>query len=238
MLEIQGVADGFKIVRAANSVTRKAVEITALLRGVQEPALSGFPATGLGNQLLQVAKLISLRNVLGIRRQIFFCSLGGFDTHNNQVNAADAALGTHAGLLTQAGDAIKAFYDATVALGIEGAVTTFTMSDFSRTGKANGSTGSDHAWGSHQIVVGGAVRGGDLYGERGPNGTVFPTLAPGGPDDTDSGANARGRWIPTTSVDQFGATLAVWFGVPAADLPGVFPNLPNFGAATNLGFMT
>lgn len=237
MLNIQRLDDGFNVVRSANQITSKAVEITALLRSVQEPVLSGFPATGLGNQLLQVAKLISLRNELGIRRQIFFCSLGGFDTHNNQVNGADATLGTHAGLLAQAGDAIKAFYDATVALGIDGQVTTFTMSDFSRTGKANGGVGSDHAWGSHQIVAGGAVRGGDLYGERGPNNTVFPTLVAGGPDDTDSGTNAGGRWIPTTAVDQFGATLATWFGVPSADLTGVFPNLPNFGVANNLGFM-
>lgn len=237
MLNLQGVDDGFTVVRSANQITRKAVEITALLRTVQEPILSGFPASGLGNQLLQVAKLISLRNDLGIRRQIFFCSLGGFDTHNNQVNGADATLGTHAGLLAQVGHGIKAFFDATVALGIEGQVTTFTMSDFSRTGKANGGVGSDHAWGSHQFVGGGAVRGGDLYGERGPNNTIFPTLAAGGPDDTDSGSNARGRWIPTTAVDQFGATLATWFGVPSADLVGVFPNLPNFGSATNLGFM-
>jgi uncharacterized protein (DUF1501 family) len=238
MLNIQGIDGGFKIVSSANGITSKAVQITSLLRGVQEPVLSGFPATGLGNQLLQIAKLISLRNTLGIRRQIFFCSLGGFDTHNNQVNGADATLGTHAGLLAQVGDAIKAFYDATVTLGVDSQVTTFTMSDFSRTGKANGGVGSDHAWGSHQIVAGGAVRGGDLFGERGPNNTVFPTLVPGGPDDTDSGINARGRWIPTTAVDQFGATLAAWFGVPSADLAGVFPNLPNFGSATNLGFMS
>jgi uncharacterized protein (DUF1501 family) len=238
MLNIQGIDDGFTVVRSANQITNKAVQITALLRSVTEPTLTGFPATGLGNQLLQIAKLISLRNTLGIKRQIFFCSLGGFDTHNNQVNGADATLGTHAGLLAQVGDAIKAFYDATVALGVDSQVTTFTMSDFSRTGKANGGVGSDHAWGSHQIVAGGAVRGGDLFGERGPNNTVFPTLVAGGPDDTDSGTNARGRWIPTTAVDQFGATLATWFGVPSADLGGVFPNLGNFGSASNLGFMS
>ncbi|MBM4298854.1 MAG: DUF1501 domain-containing protein [Deltaproteobacteria bacterium] len=236
MLNLQAIDDGFTLVRATNRITKKAVEITTLLRNIQEPVIGGFPASGLGNQLLQAAKLISLRNTLGIKRQIFFCSLGGFDTHNGQVNGADATQGAHAGLLLQVSDAMKAFYDATAAMGVANQVTTFSMSDFSRTGKANGGVGSDHAWGSHMIVAGGAVRGGDFYGNRGPNNTVFPTLSAGGPDDTDSGGNARGRWIPTTSIEQLGATLATWFGVPAADLNAVFPNLPNF-SVKNLGFM-
>ena len=237
MLGLQAIDDGFTLVRAANRIDTKAVEITALLRSITEPTLpTAFPATGLGNQLQQVAKLISLRDAWGIKRQIFFCSLGGFDTHNGQVNGADSTQGTHANLLAQLSGAIKAFHDATAAMGVDGQVTSFTMSDFSRTGKANGGVGSDHAWGSHVIVAGGAVKGGDLYGVPGSNGTVFPTLVAGGNDDTDSGTNARGRWIPTTSIEQVGATLATWLGVPNADLNGVFPNLANF-SVKNLGFL-
>ena len=237
LLGLQAIDEGFTLVRAANRIHSKAVDITALLRSVTEPTLpTVFPATGLANQLQQVAKLISLRDFLGIKRQIFFCSLGGFDTHNGQVNGADATLGTHAGLLAQVSGAMKAFHDATAAMGVNGQVTSFTMSDFSRTGKANGGIGSDHAWGSHVIIAGGAVKGGDLYGVPGSNNTVFPTLVAGGNDDTDSGSNARGRWIPTTAIEQVGATLAAWLGVPNADLAGVFPNLANFNVK-NLGFM-
>jgi uncharacterized protein (DUF1501 family) len=206
-----------------------------------DPVVAPFPLnprTTLGNQLEQVAKLISVRTALGMNRQIFFCSLGGFDTHTAQVTSATSpTTGTHANLLKQVGDAMKAFYEATVNLGVESQVVTFTLSDFARTFVPNGTLGTDHAWGSHQFVVGGAVRGGDFYGVPGSNGTVFPTLAANGPDDTDQGGSARGRWIPTTAVDQYGATLASWFGVTAADLPAVFPNIGRFGQ-TNLGFVT
>ena len=239
LVNLLGIDDGFTIVRAANRVTGKAIQITEVLRGVGNPAVPPFPPatrTSLSNQLEQVAKIISIRGTLGINRQIFFCSIGGFDTHNNQVNGGDATLGTHAGLLTQLGDALKMFYDATVQMGVANNVVTCTMSDFSRTFKPNGSLGSDHAWGSHQFVVGGAVIGGDIYGVPGPNGKAFPALSPAGPDDTDSGSNARGRWIPTTSIDQYGATLAKWLGVSNTDLPAVFPGIGNFGPA-DLGFL-
>ncbi len=239
LLDLLSMDDGFALVRGANRITGQGVQITSILRTVGDPVVAPFPlspSTAVSNQLEQVAKLISLRDVLGVKRQIFFCSLGGFDTHNGQVNGADATQGTHAGLLAQLNGAISAFYDSTVAMGVENQVATFTLSDFSRTFQPNGNVGSDHAWGSHQIIVGGAVRGNDLYGVPGPNNTVFPTLAPNGPDDTDSGGNARGRWIPTTSVDQFGATLASWLGVSNADMPAVFPNIGNFGTST-LGFM-
>ncbi len=108
-------------------------------------------------------------------------------------------------------------------------VTTFTLSDFARTFVPNGNTGTDHAWGGHHFVMGGSVKGGDFYGR-------YPVLAPNGPDDTDSGSGARGRWIPTTSVDQYAATLASWYGLGAADMAAVFPNLGRF-ETTNLGFV-
>ena len=229
------------LIRGASRVSGEALAVETALRTAGDPIIPPFPLsprTGLGNQLKQIAKVISLRNVLGMRRQIFFCSLGGLDTHSGQVTGGAPATGAHANLLAQLSGAMKAFYDATVTMGVSSQVTTFTSSDFARTFVPNGTLGTDHAWGAHQFVMGGAVRGGDFYGVAGPNGTVFPTLAPNGPDDTDQqGASARGRWIPTTAVDQYGATLASWFGVSNADLAAVFPNIGRFNSA-NLGFMT
>jgi uncharacterized protein (DUF1501 family) len=192
------------------------------------PLTTAFPNTSLGNQLKQAAKLMALSGPLGLTRQIFFCSLGGFDTHSSQ----GVTGGTQPDLLAIVSDAMGALHDATVELGIASQVTTFTLSDFSRTLKPAGTAaavGSDHAWGSHHFVMGGAVAGGDFYG-------TFPTLAPNGPDDADSGTGARGRWIPTIAVDQYAATLAQWFGVSSGDLPMVLPNIGRF-STPNLGFM-
>ena len=227
------------LVRGASRVTGEALTMERALRLTGDPAVPPFPLnprTSLGNQLEQIAKLISVRNELGMNRQIFFCSLGGFDTHSAQVVNGSTVTGTHRDLLLQVSNAMKAFYDATVQLGVASQVTTFTLSDFSRTWVPNGNLGSDHAWGSHQFVMGGSVRGGDFYGMPGSNGTVFPTLAANGPDDTDEGSNARGRWIPTVAIDQYGASLASWLGVSSADLSAVFPNLGRFGQ-NNLGFL-
>jgi uncharacterized protein (DUF1501 family) len=227
------------LVRGASRISSEALAVETALRTAGDPIIAPFPLnprTSLGNQLEQIAKVISMRSVLGMTRQIFFCSLGGFDTHNGQVTNGTPATGTHATLLAQLSGAMRAFYDATVTLGVESQVTTFTLSDFSRTFVPNGTLGTDHAWGAHHLVAGGAVRGGDFYGVPGPNGSVFPTLAPNGPDDTDQGTSARGRWIPTTSVDQYGATLASWFGVSSADLAAIFPNISRFNN-TNLGFL-
>ena len=230
---------GTTLARGASRVTAEAVAIERALRAAGDPVVPPFPLsprTSLGNQLEQIAKLISLGNELGMRRQIFFCSLGGFDTHSGQVVGGNPAAGGHANLLSQVSNAMRSFYDATVALGVASQVVTFTLSDFARTHVPNGTLGTDHAWGSHQFVVGGSVLGGDFYGVAGSNGTVFPTLAPSGPDDTDDGGNARGRWIPTTAIDQYGATLASWFGVSGVDLPAVFPNVGRF-SPTTLGFL-
>jgi uncharacterized protein (DUF1501 family) len=174
--------------------------------------------TNIGNQLQQVAKLIEARNTIGLKRQVFYVTLGGFDTHTNELN-------THDNLYGQLSAALKAFYDSTVQMGVASQVTTFTMSDFGRTLKQASGGGSDHGWGSHHLVMGGGVNGGDFYGK-------FPNHALGGPDDVST----NGRFIPTTGVDQYGATLARWFGVAQGDLATVFPNIARFGN-TNLGFM-
>jgi len=191
--------------------------------GILTSALSGaatlqtvFPATSTGTQLNMIARLISAGPSLGLRRQVFFAQLGGWDLHASEM--AD-----HPGLLSEISQALNAFYAATVELGIANQVTTFTASDFSRTYNTNGD-GSDHGWGSHHLIMGGAVNGGDIYGQ-------MPSLVLGGPDDT-----GRGRWVPSTSVDQYSGTLATWFGVTASNLPTVLPNLGRF-STPNLGFM-
>jgi uncharacterized protein (DUF1501 family) len=227
---------------AASYITNQAVQASQALSTFQE-VTTVFPNTSLGNQLKQVARLIKKRTDLSINRQIFFVQIGGFDTHNNQVTSVTQGQN---GLMIQLGQALRAFYDEMVAQGMQNNVTTFTMSDFSRTlipaGTGQGVVGTDHAWGSHHFVMGGAVIGGDFYGVNTSNGTPYPTLVANGPDDTDGGSGARGRWIPTTSVDQYAATLAQWYGVPAwtpdpgSQMGTVFPNLKNF-AVKNLGFL-
>lgn len=216
------------VVKAASDVTELAMDASVALNQPDPVIATVFPNTGIGNQLKQVAKLLAVRNSLNISRQIFFCSIGGFDTHTTQITS-------QATLLTQLSAAMKAFYDETVVQGIATDVTTFTQSDFSRTLLPTGTpadVGSDHAWGNHAMVMGGSVIGGDFYGMNGSNGTPFPTLQLSGPDDTDN----RGRWIPKTAIDQYAATLATWYGLSAMDLPAVFPLLSNFGS-NNLGFL-
>jgi uncharacterized protein (DUF1501 family) len=184
------------------------------------PTLStSFPDTDLGNQLAMVAKIISVRSALGMSRQVFFVSTGNYDTHSDQIeNQQDN--------LSELSQALSAFYSATAepALNVANSVTAFTASDFGRTLQGN-QTGTDHGWGGHHFVVGGAVRGQRFYG-------TMPSLkADNNPDDT-----GYGQIIPTLAVDQYAATLASWFGVASGDLATVFPNLGRF-ASSNLGFV-
>jgi uncharacterized protein (DUF1501 family) len=212
---------GVKLTQAANGIMANSIADAQALDNAlgQSGALATqFPNTSLGQQLAQVAKIIKVRDGLGMRRQIFFCSLGGFDTHTGEI-------ATHKQLYPELSQALAAFGNAMTELGTDNSVTTFTESDFSRTFQPTSGDGSDHAWGSHHLVMGGAVRGGDIYGK-------FPTFQLGGPDDADT----RGRWIPTSSVDQYGATLCSWFGINDSQLPSVFPNFVNFGSQ-KLGFV-
>ncbi|HVF30530.1 MAG TPA: DUF1501 domain-containing protein [Pyrinomonadaceae bacterium] len=224
------VENGHDLVRASNDLHREAIRISRTLNSASE-VTAVFPNTDIGNQLKQVARLVKSRSATGVKRQIFFCSIDGFDTHTAQL------LG-QAGLLGLFSQASRSFYEEMVAQGISDKVTMFTMTDFNRTFNPGGSgtnVGSDHAWGNHQFIIGGSVMGGNFHGMNTSNGTPFPTLVNNGPDDADSG-NARGRWIPTTSVEQYAGTLAKWFGLPAAHTDYVFPNHENF-PVMDLGFM-
>ena len=212
---------GVSLVQAANDTVADSIsDATALTAALSKatPLKTQFPKTTIGEQLQQVAQIIQVQADLGMRRQIFFCSLGGFDTHTNELN-------THNTLYPELSPALAAFYDATQELAMAQNVTTFTESDFSRTFQPTSGDGSDHAWGSHHLVLGGAVQGGQIFGK-------FPAFELAGPDDAD----VRGRWIPTTSIDQYGATLSSWFGIPDSALATVFPNFANFGSQ-KLGFL-
>jgi len=228
--ELRTLDNNFKLVKAASDTRSSSIQTDNALSSVNPTLATVFPNTSLGRQLKQVALLIKACTdpLVGInmKRQIFFTQIGGFDTHS-------AEIGGQGGLLTQVSQAINAFFAATVELGVQDKVTTFTMSDFGRTfqpaGTGVNAVGTDHAWGNHQLIAGGSVLGGTFYG-------TYPTLRLGGPDDTDGGSSPRGRWIPTTSVEQYAATLANWYGLASADLPAVFPLIGRF-ATSNLGFL-
>lgn len=212
-----------------NRVTARAVtaesQITAGLAGVT--LATAFPTSNsLADQLKMVARLIGARSTLGSKRQVFMVSLGGFDLHDNLIAQQPT-------LMRRVSEAMSAFYDATVELGVADKVTAFTASDFGRTLSSNGD-GSDHGWGSHHLMVGGAVKGKAFYGKA-PPVSVTNTA-----DANDQWHVGQGRLLPSTSVDQYAATLAKWFGVSNTELAGVLPNLSHFGGADypiDLGFM-
>lgn len=204
--------------RGFADVQRRAIDTVDLVSGAldQAPTLvTQFPASQLGNQLRTVAEMIAVRDVMQMERQVFFVAAGGFDSHDDQIL-------NQPGLLGGVSDSMTAFYDSMVELGISDSVTAFTQSDFARTLTSNGD-GTDHAWGGHQMVVGDSIQGQNLFG-------TYPDLAIDSNDDVGGG-----RMIPTTSADQYAATLAKWFGVEDVDLPTVAPNIGNF-AAQDLGF--
>ncbi len=212
-----------------NRVTKRSIDaeaaLTAALANVSVQTV--FPTGNpLADQLKIVARLIGARNALGNKRQVFMVSLGGFDLHDNLV-------ANQPGLLRRVSEALTAFYNATAELGVADKVTAFTASDFGRTLTSNGD-GTDHGWGGHHLVVGGAVRGRAFYGTPPPVSVGNTTAA------EDQWHIGQGRLLPSTSVDQYAATLARWFGVADTELAGILPNLRNFGSAaypTNLGFL-
>jgi len=212
--------NGLQLVQAANSTLGRGESYSNALSGALAGATlaTQFPAGNpLAAQLQTVARIIKVRGALGLSRQIFYCQLDGFDTHSGQ-------LAIQAALLQQLSQAVLAFYQATQELGVDSSVTTFTASEFGRSLTPN-STGTDHAWGSHHFVIGTGVKGGKFFGQ-------FPSLTLG----SDYDATGTGTLIPTTSVDQYGATLAQWFGVGSANLPAIFPNIRSFPTA-NVGIL-
>lgn len=205
-----------------NRIAKRSIDAEGVVTAALQPitlTTSFRPATGrnsLAEQLQVVARLIAARQPLGARRQVFMVSMGGFDLHDNLIS-------NQANLMGQLDFAMDAFYRATVELGVADKVTTFTASDFGRTLQSNGD-GSDHGWGSHHFIMGGAVNGGRFYG-------VAPQISVTSPDQV-----GQGRLLPSISVDQYASTLATWFGVSASELPSVSPNIGRF-ATSNLGFM-
>jgi uncharacterized protein (DUF1501 family) len=214
--KIMGMETGLTLMNAfgevLNAGMRNAQEIRRVFEGA--PALrTVFPPSSLGNQFRQIAQMISLRQRLGVRRQVFLLGQGGYDNHSKLIESQDSLFGTLA-------PAMNAFYRATEEIGVADRVTLFTETEFGRTFGPSSTAGSDHAWGNHQLVMGGAVKGGEMYGR-------FPDLAIQGPED----AGDRGQWIPSTSLDQYAASLSAWFGVPVNELNSIVPNLANFTGA-------
>ncbi len=218
LAQLLSIDNQYDLVHATEGVMSSALTSSALVN----PLLTSTTTTsatyfsgltsGFAQQMLAIAKLIEGRSALGAQRQLFLVNLGSFDTHTNEI-------ATHQKLYTDLGVGLNAFHAAMTAIGAAANVTSFTLSDFSRTLKPNTGGGSDHGWGSHHLVTGGAVKGKAIYG-------TMPTLQLGGTDDE----GGEGRWIPTTAVDQYAATLATWFGASPADIAVALPNFKAFPA--------
>jgi uncharacterized protein (DUF1501 family) len=211
------LSSGVTLIQAAQNSLKDAIGVAQAVNAAAAGSSSlgvTFANTDIGTQLGQVAKLIQVRAALGATRQIFFCSQSGYDTHSNQ-------LATQVTLYTNLANALASFDQAMGQINAQNNVTTFTESDFGRTFQPNGNAGTDHGWGSHALVMGGAVNGGNLYGK-------FPTLTLAGTDDSGT----RGTWVPSMSEDQYVGALAKWFGLGQGDLDYVFPNLHSFGYQT------
>jgi uncharacterized protein (DUF1501 family) len=230
---IQANTSTHKMENDYNAVTKRAIDAeSAVTAAMALPALTTpFATDSLSQQMKMVARLIKARDTLGARRQVFFVSIGGFDLHDNLI-------AQHPTILGRLSDALAALYNATVEMGVANQVTAFTASDFGRTLASNGD-GSDHGWGSHHFVVGGAVNGQAFYGTAPPVSVGNSTTLP-----DDQWHVGQGRLLPSTSVDQYAGTLAKWFGVDAGEMTTVLPNLANFGVEVgradyprDLGFM-
>ena len=203
---------------ASDDATSLATAFGSAIKGTE------FPATAIGEQLKQVAQMISVRQQVAAVRQVFLIDWGSFDTHSHQ---RGRDFGGQDGQLEDLGAALNVFDQSLKAQGVSGDVTTFMMTDMGRTLQPSGEAGTDHAWANHFFAFGDAVKGGKLYG-------TFPELRLGGADDYDF--ERRGRFMPTTATDQFAATLVSWLGVPANQIATVFPNLAGF-SSSNLGFL-
>lgn len=255
LLELQYKTMAMKALRTGDYLNSALYEVNAsgdAIRGANNAVTEKFPVGStpplnfvdsrgmtitnqLAAQLRSVASMIAARNGLGLKRQIFFVSMNGFDTHGDQFKDSNNATtpilsGRHADLLQQMDEAVAWFYNWTKTAGIANSVTTATLSDFGRTLISNGA-GSDHGWGGHEMVLGGAVNGGKFYGGPG-TGKEFPIVSLG--TDLDVG---QGRLLPTTSIDEYGATLAKWMGASNSELTTVFPNLTRFSRQTGMGFV-
>lgn len=221
--QIMALNNSNRLLAAADKVMSDTWQLNGILKGASGGSLNTvFPNTQLGNQLKEVARFINIRAQTGAGRQVFFCGLGGFDTHSGQEYQQWV-------LLQQVSQALKAFYDATVEMGAANKVTAFTLSDFGRSLQPSG-TGTDHGWGSHYLVLGGAVSGQQIYGS-------FPLLDPASPNyNPNAFVDNRGVLLPTTSLAQYGGTLAKWFGATDAQVDSMFPELTKF-PVRDLGFM-
>jgi uncharacterized protein (DUF1501 family) len=222
--QLLSIDQSINLTQAAQAVMSGALSSSAILNPILTTTDATLAArfagltTNFSQQLLAIAKVIEARSTLGATRQVFLATLGSFDTHTDQLN-------TQQTLLSELDAGLTAFHGAMADIGAGKSVTSFTLSDFSRNFLPNTGGGTDHAWGSHPLVIGDAVNGGSIYG-------TMPTLELSGPDD----ASNLGRWIPTIAVDQFAATLATWFGADATALAAVLPNLSAFSPST-LGFI-